>query len=239
MIRANGICKYFRQPDGTVFKALENVDLEIRDGELLIIAGENGSGKSLLMRILASLEKPSKGTIEVDGEIGLVFQDADSQILADTPLEDVLFGLRGKKGLSKADARTEAEKALEKVGLKDYADSPSHLLSGGQKRRLAVASILALGRKTMVFDEPYSNLDYPGVRSVNSIIRELKDKGYTIVILTHELEKCLALSDRFVVLHEGKKVFDGSPSEALSKDLGSWGIHNPAPGGKADGLLWL
>ena len=239
MIRANGICKYFRQPDGTVLKALENVDLEICDGEPLVIAGENGSGKSLLMRILASLEKPSKGTVQADGEIGLVFQDADSQILADTPLEDVLFGLRGKKGLSKADARTEAENALEKVGLKDFADSPSHLLSGGQKRRLAVASILALGRKTMVFDEPYSNLDYPGVKSVNAIIKELKDKGYTIIILTHELEKCLALADRFIVLHEGRKVFDGNPSEALKEDLGAWGIHNPAPCGKADGLLWL
>ena len=239
MIRVNGVCKYFRQPDGSIFKALEDVDLEIQDGELVVIAGENGSGKSLLMRILSSLEKPSKGTVQTDGEIGLVFQDADSQILADTPLEDVLFGLRNRKDLSREQKREIALEALEKAGLNDLEDSESHLLSGGQKRRLAVASILALGRRTMVFDEPYSNLDYPGVKYVNSIISELNDKGYTIMILTHELEKCLALADRFVVLHEGKKAYDGNPSDALSLDLEEWGIHNPAPGGNASSLVWI
>ena len=238
MISAHGICRYFRQPDGTLFKALDDVDLDIRDGELAVIAGENGSGKSLLMKILSGLEKPSGGTVQADA-MGLVFQDADAQILADTPLEDVLFGLRNRKDLTKAQKKEIAIDSLHKVGLQDIIDSPSHMLSGGQKRRLAVASILALGRKTMVFDEPYSNLDYPGVKSVNAIIKELKDSGYTILILTHELEKCLALADRFIVLHKGKVAFDGSPADALSKDLESWGIRNPAPGGKPDGLVWL
>lgn len=238
MISASGICRYFRQADGTLFKALDGVDIGIKDGELAVIAGENGSGKSLLMKILSGLEKPSRGTVHSDA-MGLVFQDADAQILADTPFEDVLFGLRNRKELTRAQKKEIAVDSLRKVGLQDFVDSPSHMLSGGQKRRLAVASILALGRKTMVFDEPYSNLDYPGVKSVNAIIKELKDSGYTILILTHELEKCLALADRFIVLHKGKVTFDGSPAEALSQDLEAWGIRNPAPGGSPDGLVWL
>lgn len=238
MIGAHGICRYFRQPDGTLFKALDDVDLEIGDGELAVIAGENGSGKSLLMKILAGLEKPTRGTVQADA-MGLVFQDADAQILADTPLEDVLFGLRNRRDITKAQKEEIALNSLGKVGLQDIADNPSHLLSGGQKRRLAVASILALGRRTMVFDEPYSNLDYPGVKSVNAIIRELKDDGYTILILTHELEKCLGLADRFVVLHKGRVAFDGTPADALAQDMEAWGIRNPAPGGRPDGLVWL
>ncbi len=238
MIGAHGICRYFRQPDGTLFKALDDVNLEIGDGELAVIAGENGSGKSLLMKILAGLEKPTRGTVQADA-MGLVFQDADAQILADTPLEDVLFGLRNRRDITKAQKRDIAVDSLSKVGLQDIADNPSHLLSGGQKRRLAVASILALGRRTMVFDEPYSNLDYPGVKSVNAVIRELKDDGYTILILTHELEKCLGLADRFVVLHKGRVAFDGKPADALDQNLEAWGIRNPAPGGRPDGLVWL
>lgn len=238
MIGAHGICRYFRQPDGTLFKALDDVNLEIGDSELAVIAGENGSGKSLLMKILAGLEKPTRGTVQADA-MGLVFQDADAQILADTPLEDVLFGLRNRRDITKAQKRDIAVDSLSKVGLKDIADNPSHLLSGGQKRRLAVASILALGRRTMVFDEPYSNLDYPGVKSVNAVIRELKDDGYTILILTHELEKCLGLADRFVVLHKGRVAFDGKPADALDRNLEAWGIRNPAPGGRPDGLVWL
>ena len=238
MISVHGICRFFRQPDGTLFKALEEVNLEIKDGELAVIAGENGSGKSLLMKILAGLEKPTRGTVQTDA-MGLVFQDADAQILADTPLEDVLFGLRNRKDLTKVQKREIAEESLGKVGLQDIADSPSHMLSGGQKRRLAVASILALGRKTMVFDEPYSNLDYPGVKSVNAIIKELKDSGFTVLILTHELEKCLALADRFIVLHKGKVTYDGSPAQALGLDLEAWGIRNPAPGGTPDSLVWM
>ena len=238
MINAKGICKYFRQPDGGILTALENVDLRIDDGGLAVIAGENGSGKSLLMRILAGLEKPSKGTVETDSA-GLVFQDADAQILADTPFEDVMFGLRNRKDISKSRMKEIAEESLRNVGLWDIKDSPSHLLSGGQKRRLAVASVLALGRKTMIFDEPYSNLDYPGVRSVNSIIGQLKENGYTVLILTHELEKCLGMADRFIVLHEGRITFNGTPEEGLARNLEDWGIRNPLPGGKPDGLVWL
>lgn len=223
-IKASGICKSFTQPDGSPKQALKDISFEIMKGELVVIGGENGSGKSLLMKILAGLETPSEGKVDRDSEIGLVFQDADAQILADTAIEDVLFGLRMK---DRATARAKALAALEKVGLDAKADSPSHFLSGGEKRRLAIASILALGRDTLIFDEPYSNLDYPGVKSVNSIVTELKEAGLTIIILTHELEKCLGLADRFMVLHHGQLVYNGDPATALAMDLEAWGIRKP------------
>ena len=238
MIKASGISKTFTQPDGKPFNALVDIDLEIDTGELVVIGGENGSGKSLLMKILADLEQPTKGKVERSSRIGLVFQDADAQILADTPLEDVLFGMKARKGKERDAAKAKALEALRQVGLDGKADSSSHFLSGGEKRRLAIASILALGRDTIVFDEPYSNLDYNGVRSVNAIIEKLKQEGMTILILTHELEKCLALADRFLVLHQGRLVFDGKPVQALSLDLESWGIRNPAPDGDLEALVW-
>ncbi|HAN41843.1 MAG TPA: ABC transporter ATP-binding protein [Sphaerochaeta sp.] len=233
MIKASGICKNFTQPDGTLNRALKDISFEIATGELVVIGGENGSGKSLLMKILSDLENPTSGKVESSSRIGLVFQDADAQILADTTIEDVLFGLDKK---DKRDAREKALDALRKVGLEAKADNPSHFLSGGEKRRLAIASILALGRDTLIFDEPYSNLDYPGVKSVNAIIESLKEAGLTIIILTHELEKCLGLADRFMVLHQGQLVYNGDPEKALSLDLESWGIRKPE--GSLESLVW-
>lgn len=238
MIEVRNLCKYFKNSDSLITKALDNINLSIPDGQCVLIAGANGSGKSLLMKLIAKLENPTKGSVETSEDTGLVFQDADAQILADTPLEDVMFGLRRNKKLSKEDAKTSALKALSDVGLSDKANSPSHFLSGGEKRRLALASVMALGRKIIIMDEVYSNLDYPGVRSVNQIIERLKAQGLTIIILSHELEKCMGLCDRFIVLSEGKIVFDESPDLALKQDLEKWGIKNPAKDGDSRSLVW-
>ena len=237
MIETKAICRSFRQWDGSTLSALSDVSFRIEDGQLVVLAGENGSGKSLLMKIIAGLEKPSSGSVETSDPVALVFQDADAQILADTVIEDVMFSLRNKK-LRKEENLAKAGEALSQVGLSEKENSPSHLLSGGEKRRLAIASALALDRKTLIFDEPYSNLDYPGVKSVNSLIEELRGKGFTIVILTHELEKCLGLADRFMVLSKGKLVFDGTPSDGLKADLESWGIRNPMTSGDVKSLIW-
>ena len=227
MIEVRNLCKYFRTADSGILKALDDVSLSIADGQCVLIAGANGSGKSLLMKLIAKLEKPTKGSVETSEDVGLVFQDADAQILADTPIEDVMFGLRRSKKLSKEEAKTTALKALAEVGLSEKAQSPSHFLSGGEKRRLAVASVMALGRKILILDEVYSNLDYPGVKSVNSLIERLKKESLTIIILSHELEKCIDLCERFIVLDKGKLVFDGKTSQALEQDLEKWGIRNP------------
>ena len=237
MIEAKAICRSFRQWDGSTLSALSDVSFRIEDGQLVVLAGENGSGKSLLMKIIAGLEKPSSGTVETSDPVALVFQDADAQILADTVIEDVRFSLRNRK-LKKEESIVKARQALSQVGLSEKENSPSHLLSGGEKRRLAIASALALDRKTLIFDEPYSNLDYGGVKSVNSLIEELKGKGFTIVILAHELEKCLGLADRFMALSKGKLVFDGTPSDGFKADLESWGIRKPVTNGDLKSLIW-
>jgi biotin transport system ATP-binding protein len=224
--------------DGLFF-ALEDVSFSLESGCCTIIAGANGSGKSLLMTIIAGLENPSSGSIKVNTRVGLVFQEPDAQILGETPREDVAFGPRNL-GLSKEETRARVQAALAETGLAEKADFPARSLSGGEKRRLAVAGVLAMDAQIIIFDEPYANMDYPGTVQVNRLIKKLASTGKTVIILTHELEKCFALADRFIVLFRGKKVFDGAAAEALSLDLEAWGIHHPLkkPVLKQEDLLW-
>ena len=228
------------QVRGGFFYALSGVSLSIQKGECTIIAGANGSGKSLLMSIIARLEEPTSGRVKTDEKVGLVFQEPDAQILGETPREDIAFGLRNMK-LPKKEIQSRVNAALLETSLEQRADFPARSLSGGEKRRLATAGVLAMDAKIIIFDEPYANLDYPGVVQVNKLFQKLIADGKTIIILTHELEKCLALSSRFIVLCKGKKVFDGSAYDALNCDLEGWGIHNPLSKKpeKIEDLLWL
>jgi biotin transport system ATP-binding protein len=211
------------------FVALDSVSFAVEAGECLIGAGANGSGKSVLMHLIAGLDAPTSGTVTVGGRVGLVFQDADSQLLGETPREDVAIGLAHPSSAA-------VEGALAEVGLADKADFPARSLSGGEKRRLAVAGILALGCPVVIFDEPYAALDYPGVLQVNALIRGLLRDGKTVIILTHELEKCLALGHRLLVLHQGRLAFHGTPSEGLAQPLEAWGVRTPP--GPLEGMAW-
>jgi len=215
------------------------VSLTIKKSECAIIAGANGSGKSLLMSVIAGLETPACGVVKTCYKAGLVFQEPDSQILGETPREDITFGPRNL-GLSKAQCLERAQAALEKTGLTQRSDFPARSLSGGEKRRLAAAGVLAMESEIIIFDEPFANMDFPGVVRINRLFKELITDGKTVIILTHELEKCLALANHFIVLFKGKKVFDGLPSEALDCDLEKWGIHHPLrnKAGKLEELLW-
>lgn len=229
----SNITKTFETENG-IFTALDNVSLSLEQGTTTIIGGANGSGKSVLMSIIAGLQEPSSGTIKIENcdpknriaSIGLVFQDADTQILGETPREDIAFGPQNL-GLKKKEIAERVQNALIQSGLEKKADYPSRFLSGGQKRRLTVAGILAMEKEAVIFDEPYANLDYTGVKQVNALIKELQEKHKTIIILSHELEKCLALASHFIVLHNGVKTFDGTPQEALKENLEQWGIRNP------------
>lgn len=219
--------------------ALNDICLEIEEGTVTVIGGENGSGKSVLMNIIAGLEKPTSGKISTFGKAGLVFQEADTQILGETPREDIAFGPKNQKK-SRAEVKEAVEDALEQVGLTKKADYPARFLSGGEKRRLAVACMLSMNFPVIIFDEPYANLDYGGVRQVNSLVKKLHSQNKTVIILTHELEKCLGLADRFVVLFRGDKVFDGAPLEGLSQNLEQWNIRNPLNSYlKLEDLIWL
>jgi len=208
------------------FYALDNVSLEIKSGIFAIVAGANGSGKSLLMSIIAGLEDPGYGTVSVNGRTGLVFQEPDAQILGETPREDTAFG-PVNMGLSKTEIKARVDTALKETGLADKADFPARSLSGGEKRRLAAAGVLAMNADIIIFDEPYANMDFPGVVQVNRLFQKLKADKKTVIILTHELEKCLSLADQFIVLFGGKKVYDGTAEGALLLNIEEWGIHHP------------
>jgi biotin transport system ATP-binding protein len=245
-IRLSHITKTFPVLDNAegardgLFYALDDVSLDIEQGECTVITGANGSGKSLLMAVIAGLETPSAGDLEVHEKVGLVFQDADSQILGETPREDIAVGIRHTFFSAKKETASIVEKALRETGLLSRADFPSRFLSGGEKRRLAVAGILVMDAGIIIFDEPYANLDYNGVIQTNAIIKELLGKDKTVIILTHELEKCLAFAQKFAVLYQGKLAFDGTPEDGLRHPLEQWGVRNPlcAPSSQED-LVWL
>ena len=209
-----------------ILPALKNVSFTINEGECVVIGGENGSGKSVLMSIIAGLEKADEGTIECSGKAGLVFQEAETQILGETPREDISFGPKNL-GWKKDKIKQTVEEVLKTTGLTEKADFPARFLSGGEKRRLAVACMIAMNLPIIILDEPYANLDYTGVKQVNALIRQLKKEGKTILLLTHEIEKCLALADRFLVLFRGNLVFDGMPEQTVNLNLEQWNIRNP------------
>ena len=237
-IAIDGITKIYATSEGNK-TALNNVSFQIDEGSVTVIGGENGSGKSVLMNIIAGLEKPTSGKIHSFAKAGLVFQEADTQILGETPREDISFGPKNQKK-SKIQVEQAVENSLEQVGLAKKADYPARFLSGGEKRRLAVACMLAMELPVIIFDEPYANLDYGGVKQVNALVKRLHEQKKTVIILTHELEKCLGLADKFVVLFRGDKVFDGTAQDGLLQNLEQWNIRNPLNAySKVEDLVWL
>ena len=223
-------------PDGQ--KGADGINLDIFCGECLLIAGPNGSGKTIFMRMLSGLTEPSGGVITFNGlnirdlpekqkpSIGLVFQDADAQLIGDTVEEDIRIGPHNLK-LQEFEIKERVNAIMDQFGLTGKRDYPPRRLSGGEKRRLAVAGILAMGCNTLIMDEPFANLDWPGVIQVLNIICELKNQKKTLIILTHELEKVLAFADRLVILDKGKIRDYGSPDEILDRLDPSWGIRDP------------
>lgn len=234
LFSVRGLRKVFG--DGT--EALAGVDLDIREGECLVIAGSNGSGKSVLMRILLGLIEATEGELRFRGgkpgeagaaarrAVGLVFQDADAQILGDTVEDDVAFGPRNL-GMSSKEVSRRVEAALVDLDLTEKRESPPRRLSGGEKRRLAVAGVLAMGCEAVALDEPFANLDWPGVVQVLRGIEALKAAGRTVVVLTHELEKVLALADRLAILHRGRIRDEGRPEVVLDRLEAEYGIRDP------------
>lgn len=219
------------------FTAIHDINLAIRPGEFVIIAGANGSGKTVLMRHFNGLLTPTQGTVLLQGrpiqddltaarkKVGLIFQNSDNQIVGQTIEEDVAFGPENL-GLSRREIEKRVLQALEVVGLSEIPDHPPHNLSGGQKRKLAIAGILAMNPEIIVFDEPFTGLDYPGVLQVLTQLVALHQKGHTIILVTHELEKVLAHANRLMIMEKGQIVQDGHPETLMAK-LETYGIHRP------------
>ena len=244
LIKVDNISKKF--PNGK--ESLSNINFEIYKNDFILIAGSNGSGKTVLMNIIANLEKPSSGKIinnskefNLNSHIGIIFQDADSQILGETPEEDILFGLKNLN-LKKDERGKKLKEVLSFCELENKKHSPARLMSGGEKRRLAIASILALDCDIIILDEPFANLDWKGVKLVTSLLKKLKEENKTIIILTHEIEKILALTNRVVIINNGKLVFDDTTENATQMDKSQWEefeLHYPFTSYKnLEDLIW-
>lgn len=231
---------------------LKNITFNINKGELCLIAGANGSGKSLLLKCLKGLLKPSSATIIVNGEnvskncksrralFGLVFQDADSQIVGQTVEKDLRFGMENIN-IPDDDQLKRIEDVSNLLNLKDLLKARPRTLSGGEKRRLAIAGILVMQPKIIFMDEPFANLDYPGVIQVLKSLLLLKESGHTIIIVSHEIEKVAAHADRLLLIENGNLIANDIPELLLDK-LPNHGVFVPTNKGKIipiEEMTWL
>jgi biotin transport system ATP-binding protein len=200
---------------------LAGVDVRLAEQRVGVV-GANGSGKSTFARLLNGLVLPTEGSVSVDGHdtrrdgravrrrVGFCFTDPDAQIVMPTVAEDVAFGLR-RRGLSRAEIRERVARVLEAYGLADHADHPAHLLSGGQKQMLALASVLVTEPDVLVMDEPTTLLDLRNAERISGVVAGLPQQ---VVLVTHHLH-LLDGFDRVLVFDEGHLVFDDAPATAV------------------------
>ena len=213
----------YAYPDG--HQALFGVDLHVHAGERVALLGPNGAGKTTLVLHLNGILQAGAGTVEVSGlpvakpnlkeirrRVGIVFQDPDDQLFMGSVRADVAFG-PANLGVSGAALEARVMASLEKVGMAEYADRPPHHLSFGQRRRVAVATVLAMEPEILVLDEPSSNLDPASRRELADILRSL---DVTVLMVTHDLPYALELCPRSVVLSDGHVVADGPTYDVLT-----------------------
>lgn len=231
--------------DGT--KLLENISFSLEKGSLTLIAGKNGSGKSMLLKCLKGLEKPDGGRITIDGRelkrerermraFGLVFQDTSLEIVGSTVRKDIAFGLENLRWERERIQET-TDRMVSLFNLEKIQNLPPSVLSGGEKRRLSIAGVLAMEPEIILMDEPLANLDYPSIKMVLSTLLELKEKGITIIIVSHEAEKLLSLTDNTIILSEGKIVNMGKSRDMMDA-LRNNEVYLP-PKANFEDLSWL
>ncbi len=213
----------YRYPDGHA--ALSGVDLRMAPGEVVALLGPNGAGKTTLALHLNGILEPTRGRVLVDGiavgrgttaeirrRVGIVFQDPDDQLFMPSVREDVAFG-PANLGLSATEIETRVEEALGAVDMLEFADRAPHHLSFGQRRRVAVATVLSMEPSILVLDEPSSNLDPASRRELATIIRRL---DLTVLMVTHDLPYALELCPRSVILDQGSVVADGRTADLFA-----------------------
>jgi energy-coupling factor transport system ATP-binding protein len=213
---------------------LKNFSLEIEQGSFVCVLGHNGSGKSTFAKLLNMILVPDEGTILIDGtditrpdmtedeifevrrNIGMVFQNPDNQLVATIVEEDVAFGPENL-GVPSDEIRRRVDEALATVGMTEYARHAPHQLSGGQKQRVAIAGIIAMLPRCILFDESTAMLDPQGRKEVMNTIRMLnKENGITVLHITHNMDEAIG-ADRVVVINEGELYLDGTPKQVFSQ----------------------
>lgn len=210
---------------------LEDVSFSVNKGEYVTLIGHNGSGKSTLAKLLVYILTPLKGEIYIDNEllnensiknirnkIGIVFQNPDNQFIGSTVESDIAFGLENRN-ISRNKMKEIVSRVSNEVKMNEYLNKEPEELSGGQKQRVAIAGILALNLKIIIFDEATSMLDPEGVKDIRNLILEMKkrDSELTFISITHDIEECY-LSDRVIILNNGKVFKNDAPNEVF-KDI--------------------
>ena len=235
LIKLENVCYKYPDNDNVENRfALNELSLEINEGEFVALLGHNGSGKSTAAKLINMILTPDSGDIYIDGKlisdkkmkesdvyevrknVGMVFQNPDNQIVATVVEEDVAFGPENL-GLAPEEIRRRVDEALEIVGMQSYARHAPHRLSGGQKQRVAIAGIIAMKPRCIIFDESTAMLDPLGRKEVmNTILKLNKEEKITVVLITHYMNEAI-LADRVVVMREGKKYLEGTPNEVFSQ----------------------
>ena len=212
------------------YRAVDDVDLTVQEGEFIAILGHNGSGKSTLAKHINAILLPTEGTLYVDGKdtkdesrlweirqsAGMVFQNPDNQIIGTVVDEDVAFGPENM-GVPVEEILKRVEQSLKSVGMWEYRAHSPNRLSGGQKQRVAIAGVVAMRPRCIVLDEPTAMLDPNGRKEVISAVRQLnREAGVTIILITHYMEEVIN-ADRVFVMDSGKIVMSGTPREIFSR----------------------
>jgi len=227
MIEARDLTYSYRF-EGSKYKTLDGFDLTVKPGELVVILGHNGSGKTTFARHCNALLPMQGGSLQVAGmdakqeenlwqirkTCGMVFQNPDNQFVSSVVEEDLAFGLRNF-GFPEEEIGQRVSDALKAVGMEGYEKRSPHLLSGGQKQRIAIAGVLAVEPQILVLDEVTAMLDPQGRREVLATVQELHRQGKTIVMISHYIEEAVP-ADRVVMVHDGAVVDEGPPAEILT-----------------------
>ena len=224
---------YFQYPHGEDEEpklAIKGVSLEIEEGSFTAIIGQNGSGKSTLAKNLNGLLLPSKGAVYVSGmdtrdedkiwdirqTAGMVFQNPDNQLVSAIVEDDVAFGPENI-GIDPVEIRARVDEALDAVKMGKYKRKAPHLLSGGQKQRIAIAGVVAIRPRCIIFDEPTAMLDPRGRKDIMEIIEKLHREGITVILITHFMDEAVK-ADRVVIMNKGEILLDGTPEHVFSQD---------------------
>ncbi len=218
---------YIYRPYGIV--ALEDVSLEIKEGEFVAIIGRNGSGKTTLLKNIVGLLKPTQGRVLVEGvdisrstvaelatRVGLVLQNPDQQLFSQTVEEEIAFGPRNL-GLPESEVESRVEEAIALLGLERFRHEFPLALSIGDRARVVIASVLAMRPHIILLDEPTMGQDYRGHREIMSIAERLHRDGYTVVIATHHVDLVAEYAQRVIVLCEGRVLLDDTPAAVFSQ----------------------
>ncbi len=232
-LEIDNVCHSFDLKKTGIF----NISMTVARDDFILLAGKNGCGKTTLIRHFNGLLTPNTGRVLLNGEdirkdltlarkkIGMVFQDPDTQIIGDTVFEETAFGPENLN-MDRGDINDRVCRTLDRLGLKHLQGRNPATLSGGEKRRLAIAGILVMEPELIIFDEPFANLDYPSVLALVKLCLELHQAGHAIVMTTHDVAPVITLATKMVIMDKGRIVEEGDPL-TLAPRLESFGVKNP------------